>query len=683
MPETFPAAINRLGRLIEEADGTLAETVTIPSTAPYQHALGTALTPAAMAGVPVIPHGAVPISPPAAPSVGVGNPVTGPGRLTANSAYAWCLVNVTDYGETPAGPALVVSSIGAATSYRVGLPNPLEGTADAPIQRRRLYRTAAGGSAAGPFGLVATLDELAATSDVDTLADADLGPPPPTANTSGLPPVVAVAYVSGGVGALTEVVTGAPLTTGTFSCDYSLSPTGGVLSFASGDAGRVVVVTYVAASLITETLIATITSGLQQLVAALGAANGVAALNAQRQVIQDPASRGQPGGVAPLDDQQRVVGGGGAVLGGPVTVTTATTAGTATLTISSGSTSSIFVLDSYGSMTIKGNFYGLSMSMVGQATLTKAGTTFADPQPNTATALKWSGGAAGDMLLLNGSATIVVPANAANGVHVVGGSGSAAQPELSLDDGTIQKGSLSLAFASGAFSALANAGDAILRALNSAGNLIISNQNDGKVIIFGIGPDSAHDVEVMRLTTAGIVGGGGASNGVAALNAQRQVIQPPAAGVRQTVPLVNTADVWLDSGHQNSREPGTPSDYILLFTIPIVTTGGNIEVRCSGFPFNILGNGNWLALGVSLDAGTVTERDYAISSSPQPAGGGAYPFDRAVHAEHLWLSVPAGAHTVHIMGQSGGAGPVPQASGFLSSSHPHTSPFHAIVSEIA
>jgi len=326
MPETFPSAINRLGRLVQEADGTLTETVMIPSTAPYQHALGTALTPAAMAGVPVIPRGAVPIGPSAAPSVGAGNSVTGPGGLTPNSAYAWCLVNVTDFGETPAGPALVVASIGAATSYRVGLPHPIEGTSDAPIRRRRLCRTAAGGGAAGPFGLVATLDELATTSYVDTLADADLGPPPPTANTSGLPPVVAVTYASGGVGTLTEVVTGAPLPTGSFSCDYSLSPTGGTLNFAAGDAERSVVITYVAAaSLVNETLIVTIMSGLQQLVAALGAAFGVASLNAHQQVIQDPASRGQASGVASLDSAKHIVPSSDAP------TLTAPTAGSATL----------------------------------------------------------------------------------------------------------------------------------------------------------------------------------------------------------------------------------------------------------------------------------------------------------------------------------------------------------------
>ncbi len=301
MPETFPSAINRLGRLVEEADGTLTETLTIPSSAPYQHALGTALTPAAMAGVPVIPRGAVPISPPAAPSVGTGNPVTGPGGLTPNNAYAWRMVNVSDFGETPAGPALVVASIGAATSYRVGLPNPLEGTADAPIRRRRLYRTAAGGGAAGPFGLGVTLDELATTSYVDTLADIDLGPPPSAANTSGLPPVVSVTYVSGGVGALTEAANGTTLTTGTYSCDYSLSSTGGVLSFASGDAGRAVVVTYVAASLANKTVMATLIAGQQQMVAALGAANGVATLGIDGLVVQDPESRGQQEGLATLD----------------------------------------------------------------------------------------------------------------------------------------------------------------------------------------------------------------------------------------------------------------------------------------------------------------------------------------------------------------------------------------------
>jgi len=285
---------------------------------------------------------------------------------------------------------------------------------------------------------------------------------------------------------------------------------------------------------------------------------------------------------------------------------------------------------------------------------------------------------------MTGPVTVTVPAGAADGLHIIGTStggspGSVAQPEVSLEDGATQKTSLSLAFAYRAFSALAAAGDSVLRALNSAGNIIVTNQNAGKAIIFGIGSDSAHDAEVMRLTAAGIVGGGGAAGGVAALNAQQQVVQPPATGVRQTVPLINTADVWLDSGHQNSREPGNQADYISLFTIPIRTSGGNIELRCSGLPWDNLGNGTWMALGVALDAGLVTQVDYSICSVA--AGNAA--FDHAVHAEHLWTGVAAGAHTVHVMGQSGGPAGATQSSGFLGLTHPNTSPFHAIVSEIA
>jgi len=575
MPETFPAAINRLGRLVQEADGTLSETFTIPSSATYQHVLGTALTPPAMAGVPVIPRGAVPISPPAAPSVGVGNPVTGPGGLTPNSAYAWCLVNVTDYGETPAGLALVVSSIGAATSYRVGLPNPLEGTGDAPIRRRRLYRTAAGGSAAGPFGLVATLDELATTSYVDTLADIDGGAPPPTANTSGLPPVVTVTYVSGGVGALTEVVTGATLTTGRFSCDYSLSQTGGTLAFASGDAGRSVVVTYVAASLVNEALVATIVSGLQEMVAASGVAGGLATLNAQQQVIQDPASRGQPGGLLDV----------------------------AHLPIDPAYPS--FIIYQSPSLGVDGQLH-----------------VFLGP-----TAIHIAGVGA----IVSSGATLTLPANATSYIS------------LKADGTWSVSGSRGLAAVLCLYSVTTNA------TAVTGYNILVSS------------------------SVVGVAGG------IAALNAQQQVVQPPATGVRQTIPLVNTADVWLDSGHQNSREPGNQADYISLFAIPITTSGGNIELRCSGIPWDNLGSGNWMALGVALDAGLVTQVDYSICSVA--AGNAA--FDHAVHADHLWLNVPAGAHTIRVLGQSGGGGPVPQASGFLGLTHPNTSPFHAVVSEIA
>ncbi len=72
------------------------------------------------------------------------------------------------------------------------------------------------------------------------------------------------------------------------------------------------------------------------------------------------SQRGMANGVVTLDASQRAVGPGGAILGGPATITTMTTGGTTSFSISTASVTNAVVIDSLGSVTFNGNVYTMS-----------------------------------------------------------------------------------------------------------------------------------------------------------------------------------------------------------------------------------------------------------------------------------------------------------------------------------
>lgn len=102
---------------------------------------------------------------------------------------------------------------------------------------------------------------------------------------SGIANVVTLS--GGGNATWTEVPLGNSLTKGTFSVDYSASPTGGTLYFSSADAGATnVTATWTASTLVNETLVEGLILACRSVLVAIGANNGLAGLDANGHVAQ-------------------------------------------------------------------------------------------------------------------------------------------------------------------------------------------------------------------------------------------------------------------------------------------------------------------------------------------------------------------------------------------------------------
>jgi hypothetical protein len=115
------------------------------------------------------------LSAPSAPTVAV-NATSG----NLNSTYYYTVAFVSANGQTAYG---TVSSAVSPASQQVNLTNIPTGTSGV-VTARKIYRTKAGGSTAGPFYLVATIADDTTTSYTDNIADASLGAAASDINTS-------------------------------------------------------------------------------------------------------------------------------------------------------------------------------------------------------------------------------------------------------------------------------------------------------------------------------------------------------------------------------------------------------------------------------------------------------------------------------------------------------------------
>lgn len=279
----YPTSSTALVSVRQDSDGTLTENYSVPATGPFTHRLGASLAPALPTGWQLIPKGAFPISAPAAPT---GTTSTVVGGLVTHGNYIWALTNCTDYGETVLGVSLHVTDIGVGTAYTLTLPFPAnaQGTTDAPVRFRRLYRTTNGGAS---LLLVAELRDLAILTYNDLMLDTSLTAAAPTSNTSGIPAVVTLA---GSATTWVESAPGTTLTTGLFVVDYSYNTTGGIVTHAGADAGKAVTVTYTAATLVSSAFTNGLITAIKDVGAAAGVANGLATLDGSAHVLQVPVA---------------------------------------------------------------------------------------------------------------------------------------------------------------------------------------------------------------------------------------------------------------------------------------------------------------------------------------------------------------------------------------------------------
>lgn len=181
---------------------------------------------------------------PAAPTVALSSP-SAAGDVD-NGAHRYLVTFVTDDGETQAGtPSAAVTVTDKSVNGKVTVSGiPLGGGA---VTARKLYRTAAGGSA---YLLCATIADNTTTTWQDNLADASLGAGAPTTNTTGDPELrrlIASARDQA------EAETGCALITQTL--DYVLdSFPGGDIALPKGPLQSITSITYVDVNGVTQTL---------------------------------------------------------------------------------------------------------------------------------------------------------------------------------------------------------------------------------------------------------------------------------------------------------------------------------------------------------------------------------------------------------------------------------------------
>jgi len=281
----FPASATALGKVVQSGEGSNSEVYTVPSAVSGYH-LGPGLNPAQPSTWVNIPDGAFPITPPPAPTTGTGTGFAG-GGLTANGAYTWALTSVTDYGETPAGPQLVVPSVGSYTGYILNLPAVTEGTTDNPVRKRRLYRTVNGGA---QLKYVCEIGDLSLTTWHDALPDLQLGDNVPTSNTSGVTGTVTLS--GGGVTVWTE--RSPTLAQGAMaSGDFVVNRATGNIIHATSDFSRVAVTcNWSGSTLDTAQLVRDQIAALRDVAAAVGSNNGLAGLDSSGKLLPTAMAAG-------------------------------------------------------------------------------------------------------------------------------------------------------------------------------------------------------------------------------------------------------------------------------------------------------------------------------------------------------------------------------------------------------
>lgn len=128
---------------------------------------------------------------------------------------------------------------------------------------------------------------IPATPPYTHVLGASLTPPYPSGYQivppSGVAGVVSIS--GGGYGSWSEVTNGSSLSGGQFSVDYTTSPTGGIVTFSSADAGKSVTATWTGATLLNHPLIQGLVNALRDIQATVGVASTIAALDASTRLL--------------------------------------------------------------------------------------------------------------------------------------------------------------------------------------------------------------------------------------------------------------------------------------------------------------------------------------------------------------------------------------------------------------
>lgn len=139
---------------------------------------------------------------------------------------------------------LTITALGSGkTGQTIILPS-YSVRADNPVLMLRLYRTTNNGT---QLELIAEIDDLNTTTYVDEVSDTELTLAAPTSNTSGS---MGAVTIYDGASYWTELPSGATLATKQFTVDYTVTATGGTVTFASADVGTPVTATYYAGTLL-------------------------------------------------------------------------------------------------------------------------------------------------------------------------------------------------------------------------------------------------------------------------------------------------------------------------------------------------------------------------------------------------------------------------------------------------
>ncbi len=93
---------------------------------------------------------------------------------------------------------------------------------------------------------------------------------------------------------------GAALAANQYTLDDTTGPAGGQVTFAAADQGRTVSIRYVGAIAVNEAWFGVRDQAIRDIAAALNQANGIAGLDSNGHVLEEPASKGQQGGLATL-----------------------------------------------------------------------------------------------------------------------------------------------------------------------------------------------------------------------------------------------------------------------------------------------------------------------------------------------------------------------------------------------
>lgn len=265
---SFPAALDSFPHVVQDGTAVTSEAHTVPSSGPYTVRLGAS---APSGWQLIIPDGAFPLSAPGGVTL-TGITATG-GGLTTSGVYKVFVVFGTQYGETVAGTETDITLSGGQNAIQISAI-PTGGTTTNPVLYRKIFRSTNGGGA-GTAKLTVFIDDNTTTEVVDTLADAAFPTAAPgVSNTSGQQLVTISGY--------TEVANSPGANQ--FSVDYSITSTGGLVTFNSANASASVNINYTGGTLVNSSLLNSMIDAINNLETV--AAHGVR----QKSVTPNPNS---------------------------------------------------------------------------------------------------------------------------------------------------------------------------------------------------------------------------------------------------------------------------------------------------------------------------------------------------------------------------------------------------------